>query len=129
MPPEVPVKLLKAEIGHLFHVVEEPLLQYSDGVLNRALVFRFPHLGRQDDGVVVLSPFGVVLVQFRRDPVLVGNNGLFAVIADNQRRNTSKILQRAVVDLDPLRFLGRDHPFGVDVLRIRKDGDKDDNLH
>lgn len=94
MPPEVAVELLQAEIVHFLHVMEETLLQDTNSVLDGALVFRLLYLGRQDNGVVVFSPFCVIPVQFRRNPVSVCNNGLLAVVADDERwyapRNTEE---------------------------------------
>lgn len=57
-----------------------------------------------------------------------GSNGLLAVVADNQCRYSAKIRQGIVVDSDPLRFFGGEHPFCIDVLRVRKDRHKDNDL-
>ena len=77
----------------------------------------------------MLGPLGIVLVQFRRDPVLVSDDGLLAVVADDKRRNAAEIPERIVVNGDPLRLLGENHPFRIDKLRIRQHGYKDDDLH
>lgn len=129
MQPEVAVELLQAEIVHLLHVMEEALFQNPDGVLNRALVLGLSHLCGQDDRVVVFGPLRIVLVQFRRDPVLVSDDGLLAVVADDKRRDTAKIQERIVVDGDPLRLLCGNHALRVDELRIRQHGYEDDDLY
>ena len=129
VPPEVTVELLQAEIVHFLHVVKEALLQNADGIFNGTLVLRLPHLGRENHCVVVLRPFCVVLVQLRLDPVPVRNDSLLAVVANDQGRDTSKIRQGVVVDLDPLRLLCGYHPLSVDVLRVRENGDEDHDLY
>ena len=100
--------------------MEESLFEDPHGILHRTLVFRLPDLGRQDHGLVVFRPLRVILVQFRFDPVPVYDDGLFAVVTDNERRNTFEIRKSMVVDLDPFCFFCGEHPFRVDVLRIRK---------
>ena len=62
MLPEVSVELLQTEVIHLIHVVEEALLQNTNSILYGTLVLGFLHLGGQDNRVVVLSPFCVILV-------------------------------------------------------------------
>ena len=116
MLPKIPVELLQTEIVHLLHVVEKAFLQNPNGILNGTLVFGLLHLGRKDNGVVVLSPLGIGRVQIRRNPVLVGNDGLLTVVAYDQRRDTAKILESIVVDRNPLRLLGRNHAFRIDEL-------------
>ena len=78
--------------------------------------------------MVVLGPFGIVFVQLRRDPVLVGDDGMLAVVADDQRRGTAKIQERIVVDGNPLRLLRGNHALRIDELRIRQDGYEDNDL-
>ena len=129
VPPEVTVELLQAEIVHFLHVVKEALLQNADDIFNGTLVLRLPHLGRENHCVVVLRPFCVVFVQLRLDPVPVRNDSLLAVVANDQGRDTSKILQGVVVDLDPLRLLCGYHPFSVDVLGVRENGNEDYDLY
>lgn len=62
------------------------------------------------------------LIQDRLNPVPVGQYGLFAVVTDNQGRNTTEIAKRMVVDSDPLWFPGGQHSFRIDILGIRQDG-------
>ncbi len=124
VPPEVTVELFQTEIVHLLHVVEEPLLQNTNGISHRTLLLGLLHLGGQDDGVVVLSPLGIVLVQFRRDPVPVGDDSLFAIVAYNQCRNAAEIAESVVINSDSLRLLRGNHAFCIDDLRIRKNGDE-----
>lgn len=109
--------------------MEEALFQDTNGILYRTLVLGLPDLGWKNDRMVVLGPFSVILVQFRSYPVPVGNDSLLAIVADDQRRYAAKIRQSIVVDGNPLRLLGGDHPFGINVLGIRKDGYKNHNLH
>ena len=129
MLPEVSVELLQTEVVHLLHVVKESLFQDANGILHGTLVLGFLNFGRQDNRVVVLSPFCVILVQLRGDPVPVGNNGLLAVVADDQRRNAAEVCQGIVVDGNPLRLLGGDHSLGINVLGIRKNCYEDNDLH
>ena len=128
MLPKVTVELLKTEVVHFLHVMEEALFQDTNGILNRALVFGLPDLGWKNDRMVVLGPFRIILVQFRGDPVPVGNDSLLAVVTDNQCRYPAKIRHGIVVDRNPLRLLGGNHPFCVDVLRVRKNGYEDNDL-
>ena len=78
--------------------------------------------------MVVFSPFSVILVQFRGNPVPVCNDSLLAIVADDQRRYTTKIRQSIVVYSDPLWFLGGEHSFCVNVLGIRKNSYEDNDL-
>ena len=77
--------------------------------------------------MVMISPCSIILVQVGIDPIFVGSNGLFAVIAYNNGRNTAKIVQCMVVDLNPLGFTGGDHPFCIDILRIGQNCYKHNN--
>lgn len=90
MLPEIPVELFQTEIVHFLHVMEESLFQNADGIFDGTLVLGFLYLGRKDNGVVVFCPLCIILVQLRVDPVLVGDDGLLAVVADHQSRNTPK---------------------------------------
>ena len=54
--------------------------------------------------MIMIIPCCIILIQIRINPIFVGSNGLLAVIAYNNGRNTTKIVQRMVVDLDPLGF-------------------------
>ena len=109
--------------------MEDALFKDADSILYGTLVFGLFHFGRKNHGVIVLRPLGVILVQFRGNPVPVGNHSLLAVIADNERRNAAEILKRMVVHGNPLRFLGGYHSLSIDVLGIRQDGDKHHNVH
>ena len=126
--PKVTVELLQTEVVHFLHVVEETLFQNANSILYRALVLGLLYFGRQDDRVVVFSPFSVILVQFWGNPVSVCNDSLLAIVADDQRRYTTKIRQSIVVYSDPLRFLGGEHSFCVNVLGIRKNSYEDNDL-
>lgn len=103
--PQIPVELFYAEILPLLHFVEETFLEDAHSILNRTLVFRFVDLYRQDDCLVVLSPFGIIIIQYRSDPVLICGNGLLTVVSDYQHRNSAKIIQNVVVHIDPLWLL------------------------
>lgn len=128
MLPQVTVELFQTEIVHFFHIKEDALFQNAHGILHGTLVLGLLHLGRENDSVVMFGPFGVILIQLRIDPVLVGNDSLLAVVAHDQGRNTAEILQRIVVDGDPLRLLGGDHALRIDVLGIREDGNENHNV-
>ena len=72
----------------------------------------------------MFCPLSIILVQLRVDPVLAGNDGLLAVVADYQWRNAAKIFQGVAIDGNPRRLLGRDHSLCIDVLRIRENRTK-----
>lgn len=93
MSPKVSVEPLQAEVVHFLHVVEETFLQDTNGILYRTLVLRLPDLGWKNNRVVMLGPFSVILVQFRGDPVPIGNDSLLAVVTDNQCRYAAQIRQ------------------------------------
>lgn len=60
-------------------------------------------------------------------PAFVCDDRLLAVVADDNRRYAAESLQRVIVRLDPLYLFRGGHPFRINVLRIREDGNKDDN--
>ena len=66
----------------------------------------------------MLCPFSVIFIKLRLDPVFIDRHSLFTIIADDNGRNASKKTQCMIVYLNPLRLLGREHPFCVNVLRI-----------
>ena len=128
MLPQVPVELLQTEVAHILHIMEESLFQNAYRIFYGTFIPGLFDFGRKDRRAVMFSPLSIIPVQLRIDPVTVGNNGLLAVVADNQCRYPAKIRQGIVVDSDPLRFFGGEHPFCIDVLRVRKDRHKDNDL-
>ena len=66
---------------------------------------RFPNLCRKNGGAIMISPIGIVLVQFRFDPVLICDDCLLAVITYDQCRYATEIIKGMVIDFDPLWLL------------------------
>ena len=62
MLPKVTVELLHTEVVHFLHVMEEALFHDANSILYRTLVLGLLYFGRQNDRVVVLSPFSIILV-------------------------------------------------------------------
>lgn len=74
--------------------------------------------------MVVFRLLGIIFIQFRDDPVFVRNDRLLAVVADNQRRNSAKILKSMVVHRDPLRLPRGGHSLCIDVLEVWQNGNE-----
>ena len=85
--------------------MEEALLENAYCVFYRTLEFRLTDLRRKNNSAIVISPVSIILVQFRLDPVLINDNSLFTVVTDYLSRNSTKVIQCVIVDLDPLWFL------------------------
>ena len=84
--------------------MEDAFLQNADGVFHGRLEFRFLDFREQDYGMVVLGPFGVVLVEFWLYPVFACDDCLLAVAADDDGWCATEGLQRIVVCLNLLYF-------------------------
>ena len=99
-------------------IMENALFQNANSIFHGTLVLRLLYLGRENERVVVLRPLGVIPVQFRGDPVTVCNHGLLAVVADNKRRDATKVLQSMVIHRNPLRLPRRGHSLRINVLGV-----------
>ena len=84
--------------------MEESLLKDSHRIFNAALIFGLPDFCRDNGSMIVLGPCGIIFVKIRLDPVLVGYDSLFAVVAYDDCRDASELTQSMVVYFDPLRF-------------------------
>ena len=62
--------------------MEEAFLQNTDCIFYRTFELRLPDFRWKDDRAIMVCPVGIILVQFRLDPVLVDDNSLLAIIAD-----------------------------------------------
>ena len=77
--PKVVIEPLQREVAHIFQVVEEPFFHNAYSVLDTAFVFGLLHLRGKDRCMIMIRPLGIILIQVRIDPVLIGKNGLLAV--------------------------------------------------
>ena len=59
--------------------MEESLLKNTNCVFYAAFPFGLANLGREDNGVVVLCPCGIILIQIWIDPILIGSYSLLAI--------------------------------------------------
>lgn len=66
------------------------------------IIFRFSNFCRKNNCVIILSPFSIVFVEIWIYPVSVGNNGLFAVVTYNNRRNSSEETKCMIINFNPL---------------------------
>ena len=107
--------------------MEKAFFKNAYSVFHTAFPLRFTDFGWQYHGVVMISPCSIILIQIRIDPVFIGGNCLFTIITNNNRRHAAKIGKSVVIDLNPLRFTGRYHPFCIDVLRIGQNSYKYNN--
>lgn len=103
--PQILIKLINTEILMLLHLMEKAFFEDAYSVFYRALEFWFADFRWQDDCLIMLSPFGVILIQLRSDPVLICDSGLLAIIADHKCRYSLKVIQSMVVHINPLGLL------------------------
>ena len=89
---KISVELFKAEITVFFQIMKETFFQYANCILNTTLIFGFTYFRRKNNRMIVFSPFGVILIKIRIDPVFIGDYSLFAIIAYSNGRNTLKVV-------------------------------------
>lgn len=95
--PKVLIELLQSRVSAFLKIVEESFLQDADCVFYRRFEFRFSYFCRKNYCMIMLCPFGIILIEFRLDPILIRNHGLLAVITYNNGRDASKGFQSVVL--------------------------------
>ena len=96
------VELFECKIPVFFKVVEDTFFQDTDSIFNTALVFGFPYFSRKNNCMVMISPFSIVFVKIRINPVFIGDYSLFTVVTYNNGRNSSEVTECVIVCFDPL---------------------------
>ena len=80
--PEILVELFQRKILALFKLMEQSFFKDAYSVFHGTFELRFADFCRKDDRAVMVSPVGIILIQFRFNPVLINDDSLFAIITD-----------------------------------------------
>ena len=116
--PENRVQFFKGIERHVLHIDQNMHIDDAD----MSFHIRFPagrtYFRRLDDCTVVFRPCLKVSVQRRTHPVFVLGNRYLAVIGSNRLRDTAKVVQRIVVDTEPVGNITAGHALDVEVVAV-----------
>ena len=85
---------------------------YFSGKYNRAVVF---------------CPCLKISIKARLDPVFVFEHRDLAVIRGDRLGNSAKVSDRIIVHPDPVAYITAGHAFNIEVITVRKGGNKNGN--
>ena len=109
--------------------MKESFFKDANRIFHGTFELWFSHLGRNNRSTVMFGPVCIIFIERWMNPVIIGNNSLFAVITNNDGWNSAVEFQRIIVYLNPLWLFCRYHTFRVNHLWIRKNCNKNYNVH